>query len=294
MIRKILAGAVALGFAAVASAAVCPGPDTFGHTCQNEPTGCGVISAGNATGITGDDNCGVRPIGFSFNFYGTAYTQVGVATNGYLVMGSCTGGFDFTNDCPIPNTFTPNAGVYAAWDDFNVFSGSITDGLSGTAPNRIYTVSWNNVPYFSGAGTGTFSAQLHENGGAGERVVITTTSITQNNGYTSGIENATGTDGLTRYCNSGTAGSSCTVYARAAAPPTTSCDLTPVLNALRAVETKLDDDIPDALAQLSAEVGALQSSLCEIIRLLHVPQGNRTHSSVECGDFAWNGPTTEQ
>lgn len=296
MKSKLTLGIAALFVAGSALAAVCPGPDTFGHTCSNEPAGCTTVAdVSNNVPNMFDDACTNRAIGFTFNFYGAAVTTVGVGSNGNVQMGGCAaGGTDFTNDCPVPNTFTPNNSVFGVWDDLNPgnVAGRVQDGTVGAAPNRSYVVEYNNVPFFSGGGSTTFKVILDENGGSGEQVRVAITNSGQSD-YTSGIENAGGTDGLSRWCNNGV-GASCTLYSAAPAGGGGDCDLTPVLNALSAVETKLDTDVADAHAAILADISALatavaevQAANCAVIELLHTPQGRRTYDGT-CGTFDWN------
>lgn len=230
---------------ATAIAAVHPGPDTFGHTSADQV--CTDVATPNCFGnLEGDDTCVARAVGFSFQHYGTTFSTVGVASNGFLQMGGCgAGSSDFTNDCPIPNAAATNNAIYGVWDDLNNGGtlGGICDGLSGVAPNRVYAVEYTNVPYFSGGGTVTFQVQIDENGGPPNeaKVRIDLRSIGQPNSYTSGLENATGTDALSRWCNAGTAGGICTQFSKAAAPPVGTCDLTPIEAKLDIIGPKITD-----------------------------------------------------
>lgn len=197
--------------AAPAFAVNCPGPDAFGHSCQ-EPacTGCTFLTHPSATPVpflSLDDACAlvVLPVGFSATHYGTALTQVGVSTNGYLVANTCTGGTDLSNDCPLPNTLSPNNTIAGYWDDLNV-AGLIPNGVVrsfvlGTAPNRVFVVSYVNMPRFGGGGRITFQIQIHENGGIvgyEREVVVVGAATAAVFSATTGIENSGGTDGLTR------------------------------------------------------------------------------------------------
>jgi hypothetical protein len=80
-----------------------------------------------------------------------------------------------------------------------------------------------------------------------------------------------------------------------AAAPGGDCDLTPIENKLDD-ETRFTDD--DELAVIEGKIDALQlaidalnAKLCDIVRLLHTPQGRRT---AECDgtEYDWNGDAT--
>ncbi len=81
------------------------------------------------------------PIGFTFNFCGTAYTTVGATTNGWMGFGTVTAS-GFSNnigaaaDAPL---------VAALWDDDNITGGDIQYLTTGTAPNRTFTLQWKNL-----------------------------------------------------------------------------------------------------------------------------------------------------
>jgi hypothetical protein len=284
--------------AGAALAVTCPGPDTFGHECTVDPPGdCTFLPTSTVIG-TSDDNCSAVPVGFTFNFYGAPVTTVGVASNGFLMMNGCgAGAYDYTNDCPVPSAFTPNNIAMGVWDDLLPSTGMITYGVSGLAPDRVFAATYNNVPYYGGGGVTTFQIQLHENGGTGEKVIVTILQA-QQTGYSTGIENATGSDGLSRFCNNGPS-SNCTEYS--AAPPSTggSCDLTEIEAKLDDESRFTDDDelleVRDEwngqLAALEAKMDDLTGSLCDIVRLLHTPSGIRT---ADCGGqhYDWNDDGT--
>ena len=59
------------------------------------------ISGTGTPGPDGDDAGAVVPIGFTFEFYGVPFTEIGMSTNGYLTFGPDL--TDFSND-PIPST----------------------------------------------------------------------------------------------------------------------------------------------------------------------------------------------
>lgn len=98
------------------------------------------------TGITGDDQySGLFPIGFTFNFYGTNYTQLVIGSNGVLNFdATLAGGY-----CPwsITSQLLGNANMRNAicgpWCDILISAGgSITRTTTGVAPNRKFAVTW--------------------------------------------------------------------------------------------------------------------------------------------------------
>ena len=99
-----------------------------------------------------DDGTASVAIGFPFAFLGTPVTTAIVSTNG-LVAFAPTNAQAYQNTT-IPNTATPNAFIALWWDDLNISSmatpvPTVTSTMTGTAPNRIRRIAYNNVPHFS-------------------------------------------------------------------------------------------------------------------------------------------------
>ena len=81
------------------------------------------------------------PLGFSFEYDGTAYTTVSIAENGFLAMGDEV----VTSNLAISATTATNNAIAAL--NRNLIprdDGEIMHLLSGTAPNRVFTVQWKN------------------------------------------------------------------------------------------------------------------------------------------------------
>ncbi|MBU1627566.1 hypothetical protein KKB18_09380, partial [bacterium] len=101
-------------------------------------------------------------IGFTFDYYGSPYTQIIISANGFLKFGSAAQ--DFYNIC-IPNTSEPNNMLALYWDDLNPAYGSgiIYYKTFGTAPDRYFVVEFNNVYIYGiSSSAGTFEAILYE------------------------------------------------------------------------------------------------------------------------------------
>jgi hypothetical protein len=142
-------------------------------------------SATTASGCTGDDAYVNKSIGFTFNFYGTAYTTVNICSNGFLNFGTSSTAY---TPAAIPNTAAPNALIAGLWRDLNVSGGgTITYYSSATK----FVVSFNAVKNYSNTSTQTFQIILTPDG----KIRIQWGAITTET-YVSGVENQAGTLGL--------------------------------------------------------------------------------------------------
>jgi hypothetical protein len=145
-----------------------------------------------------DDEISVPlPIGFDFSFFGNTYNQFRISSNGYITFDMMT----FENGCCqgqlIPDAWEPNNLIALAWNDLNPSSGG-TIGYTtiGTAPNRILIVEFNNVPHFAGgANPITVQAKLYE--ATGNIEIHSTQNASDGSAHTIGVENASGTCGIT-------------------------------------------------------------------------------------------------
>jgi hypothetical protein len=175
--------------------ALAPRTDSFGYSCVIE--GAGYLQGSTAVALTGDDVSATVAVPFAFPFYGATYSQAFVSSNGNLnFLAPST---EFSNSA-IPSTLTPNAAVYAFWDDLvlDASSGVFTSTM-GTAPNRSFLVEWRNAYLFSAPTLRVDAeAELRENG----EVVLRYRNLDPaqgaelGNSATVGIENAAGTVAL--------------------------------------------------------------------------------------------------
>ncbi len=120
-----------------------------GNYSFSESVGSYTALGGTNSSASGDDGIqnGIS-IGFNFVYGGTTYTHYCITTNGFIKLGSATttintGIPNYTNG--LSNTATNRPLIAAIWDDNNRGTGAITYSTTGTAPNRILTVDWNNV-----------------------------------------------------------------------------------------------------------------------------------------------------
>ncbi|HEV7913919.1 MAG TPA: DUF6701 domain-containing protein, partial [Albitalea sp.] len=118
-----------------------------------------ISATGTQLSLADDQVSAQINLGFSFTFGATTYTQVRVASNGMLQFGGTSTAYT-NSTLPMAGTGgEPNidAAMVPLWDDFQ------PDGTgtlirwrsSGTAPNRVFVVSWLAVPYYCGNRNGT-------------------------------------------------------------------------------------------------------------------------------------------
>ncbi|GCL62215.1 LamG domain-containing protein [Pseudaquabacterium pictum] len=127
-----------------------------------------IATTGTALNLGDDAVSGSIPIGFSFALGNRSYTTLRVDSNGTLQFASATSVFTNTT-LPLDGTSgKPNidAVLLPLWDDLLPGSGQVRYRTQGTAPARVFIVSWINVPYYGGgnAQRATFQVQLHEQG----------------------------------------------------------------------------------------------------------------------------------
>jgi len=173
-----------------------------------------ISTTGTTISLTDDAVSGVTNLGFTFNFGGTDFTQVRVASNGMLQFGGTSTAY---TNATLPLNGTggePNIDsvMLPLWDDLqpNNTASFIRFRSQGTAPNRVFIVSWLSVPYYcSNSGgtncnssnqtittTATFQVQIYEQGQFVYRYGVvdgsggthTTAATYSNGGATIGVE----------------------------------------------------------------------------------------------------------
>jgi gliding motility-associated-like protein len=154
ILKALTTGILALGVnTAQAQLTVSPHDTTV---CGSLLTLTATLQSAQVTQVQGlgdDSYSAAIPIGFTFNFYGTPYTQVLVGSNGIL-------NFNLTNAlsyCTWPiNAAIPTApanvynSIMLPWMDIYPGIGGIVNYTTvGTAPNRKFIATWCGIPYFS-------------------------------------------------------------------------------------------------------------------------------------------------
>ncbi|NNT71775.1 T9SS type A sorting domain-containing protein [Flavobacterium sp. IMCC34852] len=125
-----------------------------------------------ATAISGtadDTASGALPIGFTFNYGGTNYTNFRVNSNGLLSFGA---GSSTASNALNSTTSGVRPGIAPLWDDLQCSASGITYQVSGSAPNRVLTVEWLNMEWnwSSSQNAISFQVKLYEGTNAVELV----------------------------------------------------------------------------------------------------------------------------
>lgn len=171
------------------------GPDGFGYSWSDNKDGGGPqfkwidISAYGTNATYGDDNYITVPLSFSFPFYGVEQSQVSISTNGFICFNSSNAYALSNQHLPYPDT--PNNLISLLWDDLYAPNGAI----KYFGDNEKFIVQFSNVNDLSSSSR-RYTAEiiLYPNGNILLQYLSTDyTSISK----TIGIENATGTDGIT-------------------------------------------------------------------------------------------------
>ncbi|WP_430403218.1 PKD domain-containing protein [Fluviicola sp.] len=162
--------------------------------------------AGGTAVSVGTDDVWSNPISLPFNFcyYGTNYSTINVGSNGTIQFGGGTAGgtfqpWSYTASCP--STALTSAGdIFGVYHDIDpTVNGTVKWYLLGTAPCRIFVVSYNDLGHFScNALRSTTMMVLYETTNVIDIYVQNKATCTGWNGGRAiiGIQNPAGTAGV--------------------------------------------------------------------------------------------------
>jgi gliding motility-associated-like protein len=90
---------------------------------------------------------------FTFCFFGNSYNQVVVGANGLITFDVSRAGqyceWSFTGSSPIPSTTVYTNSIFGAYHDIDPsLGGTIRYQIIGSAPCRIFVISYDNVPMY--------------------------------------------------------------------------------------------------------------------------------------------------
>ena len=182
--------------------------DAAGHTCTELST-FNWIDTDTQVPFPGDELSGGQwdetsatiEMPFAFPFFGANYSTVYVSENGYVnFLGESRW---YWRPASIPAASGPNGAIYGFWTDFVQDvdpvagqTGVISYSTTGTAPNRVFTVEYDNVRKWGSLVWVSFEIQLHERGFVDVLIKPPSNESPTLDGRQStvGIENSAGTD----------------------------------------------------------------------------------------------------
>lgn len=132
------------------------------------PYGSG--NSGTNMPFTNCDDCvtdSAIDLGFSFCFLGQEYTQCFIGTNGWITFSPNQPTTYTSTTIPNASPDVPKNCIMGPWQDWYPGGGGnggfVRDTTLGTAPNRVFIVSWIDCPMFSCTTTyGTFQIAIYE------------------------------------------------------------------------------------------------------------------------------------
>jgi hypothetical protein len=102
------------------------------------------------------------PIGFSFTYDATVFTQLQASSNGFITFNTANLEAGQANNLTTASTFRPL--LAPLWDDLSGLGGTAAYATTGTAPNRVFTFEWRNFlwDYDATAPSVSFQVKLYE------------------------------------------------------------------------------------------------------------------------------------
>lgn len=131
------------------------------------------------------------PIGFTFNYYGTPYTNFFIGSNG--IIGFSSTSMTAYQPQTLPNSAAPNNIIALVWTDLNPSTGgTIAYNTIGLPPNRKLVVSFEAVRRYNSTATVSGRIELYE----GSDIIEIHVSSISSGINTMGIENQSGSSAV--------------------------------------------------------------------------------------------------
>ena len=165
--------------------------DTIPYNLQD------ISGTGTAVTLTDDSVSAALPMGFSFDFFGTGYTDAYASSNGFMTFASGS-----SNGCcsgqALPNPAAPNNLIAGWWEDLNPsLGGTVHYQTLGSAPNRVFILQFTNIQHYGGGNPVTMQWKLFETTNVME--VHYQAAPSDGGTHSAGIENVDGTVGVQFY-----------------------------------------------------------------------------------------------
>ena len=136
-----------------------------------------------------------RPIGFSFPFYGTSYTNLFITGQGYVTLVDPSSGFPHDFRAPLPNP-AGSLALIAPYEQY--LEPNILGDVYFKSFATYTVVQWEQIKVFGFDSRPTFQAVIYQDGSIrfNYKSIPLTSGGSYVSGYLSGIQNATGTSGI--------------------------------------------------------------------------------------------------
>jgi hypothetical protein len=186
------------------------GPDSYGYYAYDNTDGwtgkaptyswVELVGAGTKIAAITDEDAQTAVIGlpFTFQYYGTSYSQVSVCSNGFLAMGNED--YRLGDNSGIPNAHGPDAMISPFWDDLDPSdAGDVYEWYDSA--NHRYIVQFDECVRYGGTNPETFEVILYDpiyyptTSGDGE-ILFQYETVPFPYAMTAGIENAAQNDGI--------------------------------------------------------------------------------------------------
>ena len=136
-------------------------------------------------------------MGFSFDFFGTGYTDAYASSNGFMTFASGSGNGCCTGQA-LPNPLAPNNLIAGWWEDLNPSAGGTVHYQTlGSAPNRVFILQFTDIQHYASGNPVTMQYKLFEGSNVAE--VHYQAAPSDGGTHSAGIENADGTVGVQFY-----------------------------------------------------------------------------------------------
>lgn len=177
--------------------------DTFGHTCS-DGLPFDWMPGDTLSPLVGDDDTSTIPLPFTFNYYGTNYTNITISTNGNAHFGPPNP--SYVSMC-LPSSSAISGLVAGFWDDLyvgpggagNIYTKVDVDAVTGLG---IFVIEWRDVGFCCGMPPDRITLEIILYEGSNAITFQYNGLIGRGDGRlaTIGIQNLGGTDGLQYSC----------------------------------------------------------------------------------------------
>lgn len=102
------------------------------------------------------------PLGIAFPYGDQSYSEIKLSSNGWVGLGTEFNSYFLVNQL---SSILANPVLAPLWDNHGMIGGNVEYLLSGTAPNRVFTVEFENVKWnYEGVNQFDFQVRLYETG----------------------------------------------------------------------------------------------------------------------------------